>query len=366
MIPHVSSGQRFLRILPAILLAASGLITGIWTGWIRMGWDFPIGPLNNGLLHHGSLMIGGLLGTVILLERVTVVHKKWLIALPVINGLSVPAFLLHYPEVAFICLGIGGLGLTGLFIYFCEKYKNWDQYLLLVGALCYLIGTVLLGRMHLYVVVFPWWMAFLLWTIAGERMELSRFLMVRPWQRMLLIAALTIFLIGCGWPYHGGGSVLMGLGLAGTGAWLLRFDMARKSIRKPGAFRFTGTALLIGYGWLLVAASLMVLAQNDMLWYDAVLHSFFIGFVFSMVFAHGPIIFPALIGKPGRPHHPLLWFWLFLLHAGLIIRVLADLITSFGLRQCGGLLNGIAIVGFGVTLAWLIGRLRKDQPASAI
>jgi hypothetical protein len=34
--------------------------------------------------------------------------------------------------------------------------------------------------------------------------------------------------------------------------------------------------------------------------YDAILHALFVGFAFSMVFGHVPVIFPAVLGLPIR------------------------------------------------------------------
>lgn len=358
---NVRSNRRMRFILPVILLAGVSLILGIWTGLVRMGWHLPMGLISAGVLHHGAIMVGGFLGTVILAERVIVTKIKWLLLLPVVNALSLPAFAFGYHEVGFICLGVGGACLTGLFIHFCEKYKTWDQYLMLVGAFWYLLGTVVLWRSQLYPQAFPWWMAFLLWTIAGERMELSRFLMINVWKRVMLIISLLLFLAGAAWPYHSGGSILMSIGLLGAGVWLLRYDMARKTIRKPGAFRFTGVNLLTGYGWLLVSGVLIAIGRIDPLWYDAVLHTFFIGFVFSMIFAHGPIIFPALIGITGRPYHKVLWLWWALLQMSLLVRICADLVGWFDGRYYAGLINGVAIFGYGVSLAVLIRKLHSGQ-----
>jgi hypothetical protein len=57
--------------------------------------------------------------------------------------------------------------------------------------------------------------------------------------------------------------------------------------------------------------------------YDAALHAFFIGFVFSMVFGHAPVILPAVL-RVRYPYHPVLYAPLVLLHASLALRVLVS------------------------------------------
>jgi hypothetical protein len=57
--------------------------------------------------------------------------------------------------------------------------------------------------------------------------------------------------------------------------------------------------LIAGYVWLAVGGILWLLFAQ--LFgagprYDAMLHSIFLGFVFSMIFAHAPIILPTITG----------------------------------------------------------------------
>ncbi len=83
--------------------------------------------------------------------------------------------------------------------------------------------------------------------------------------------------------------------------------------------------------------------------YDAQLHAVFLGFVLSMVFAHAPIILPAVIGRP-LPFHPFLYAAPVILNISVAARVLADLKGSYLLREWAGLFNAVAIVLFGLSL----------------
>jgi hypothetical protein len=75
------------------------------------------------------------------------------------------------------------------------------------------------------------------------------------------------------------------------------------------------------------------------------LHAIFLGFVFAMIFAHAPIIFPAILGIPVSFH---LAFYapLAMLHLSLLLRIGSDLGGWTAGRQWGGLLNVLAIVLF--------------------
>lgn len=95
-------------------------------------------------------------------------------------------------------------------------------------------------------------------------------------------------------------------------------------------------------------------------------HAVFVGFVFSMIFAHAQVILPALTGL--RVRHGA-WFWvpLVLLHLATVLRVAGDLSAIGELRRAGGIGNVAAIAVFAVTLAasiWL-GRRRPRCAAAS-
>ena len=105
--------------------------------------------------------------------------------------------------------------------------------------------------------------------------------------------------------------------------------------------------------------------------YDAVIHSIFLGFALSMVFAHALIIFPRLLKRPFRFGRRL-YLPLALLHFSVVLRMGSDLagwwrdreygeVTS-GLfldgQKVGGLLNTLSIILFMVGVMSL--RDRRD------
>ena len=58
--------------------------------------------------------------------------------------------------------------------------------------------------------------------------------------------------------------------------------------------------------------------------YDAMLHTIFLGFVFSMIFAHAPIILPTITGL-ALPFQNIFYLHAALLHLSLMLRVAGDL-----------------------------------------
>jgi hypothetical protein len=218
-----------------------------------------------------------------------------------------------------------------------------------VGALAWLVGNSLwLSGWPIFRVV-GWWAGFLVLTIAGERLELSRFLPTSRTGRTVFVGGAGLFAAGLvlALSVFGSGARLSGLGLLVLTFWLLRFDIARRSLQKAGLARFVAVSLLSGYLWLGVAGLLGLrfggLAAGPH--YDAWLHAIFLGFVFAMIFGHAPIIFPAVLGVP-VPFRPAFYSHLALLHLSLVLRVVGDVAAWWPGRLWGGLLNAVAVLLF--------------------
>jgi hypothetical protein len=85
--------------------------------------------------------------------------------------------------------------------------------------------------------------------------------------------------------------------------------------------------------------------------YDAIVHTFFLGFVFSMIFAHGPIILPGVLGISGKPYHPFLYVPLFTMAFSVLMRITADAgILPEPFRMVSGWLSASAILLYFLTL----------------
>lgn len=340
--------NKSLIALPFLLLS---LLAAIWTGWIRIGWPWLLSAAAG---QHGALMVGSFLSSLVFLERAVTFKQKWVLLLPIINVLSSVFFLAQQPRIAILLLGIGSAGFLVMCTYFIHRYKALYYYVFWVGAFALLVGYVVLWQQQFYPAAVPWWMAFLLFTIVAERLELSRFLPLKRSQRATLLIALVTLLVSLFIPFHQGGFLLYPLALAGTATWLLRHDMAWRSIRIPGQHRYSAWLLITGYVWLLATGILLFLSEKFPFGYDAALHSFFIGFTFSMIFSHAPIIFPALVKLPLKLYRPVLYAWFALLQVSLLLRIASDLMGLVRLRQYSGLLNGFAMLAFFITIALII------------
>jgi len=330
------------------------LMFGMYIGLTRLGWSFPLSSANQFAL-HGPLMVCGFLGTVISLERAVAIGERWAYSGPLASAAGAVLLITGVDASISALLAVIAsaiLSIASIKIFF--RQRELFTFTLLIAACCWLLGCILWLCGFNLAQVIPWWLGFLIITIVGERLELSRFMRPSYDSKILFVFALLLFLAGAGvasvgtWPdFH-----LLSASLIAMMLWLMRNDIVRHTIRQQGLTRYIAAALICGYAWLLVAGIIgMSLPQlNAGSSYDAFTHAIFLGFVFSMIFGHAPIIFPA-ITKIKIPYHPSFYLPLVLLQASLLLRLSGDFLYIADLRKAGGILHAITIVIFILVLA---------------
>jgi hypothetical protein len=222
------------------------------------------------------------------------------------------------------------------------------------GALCWYLATVLwLGGVSVPRLV-PWLAGFLVFTILGERLELARVALLTRASVRTFTAGATLFAAGLALSTVTGRTADIGVRVAGAGllvlaVWGGRQDVARRTVKVAGLTRYMAMCLLAGYVWLLVGGVTWLLAgdlgRSDNT-YDVALHAVFLGFVMSMVFAHAPVIVPAVLGVR-LPFRARFYSHVALLHVALLVRLVAG--DGFGSRvawQVGGVGTELAILLF--------------------
>ncbi len=325
------------------------LLAGMWAGLLRLGWNWPsLRPMFG--LAHGPLMISGFIGTLIGLERAVALERRWAYTAPLLTALGTLALLVGTPHwVAPFLITSASMVLVLVFAVVLFRQTALFTITMGLGAVAWLVGNgVWLGGGDIPAAV-SWWLGFLVLTIAGERLELSR---MRPSTRRserTFLAVTTVLVTGFA---AGGlaaeyGARITGIGLLALSAWLARNDVARRTVHQIGLPRFTAVCLLSGYVWLAVGGLLAIVYGSVVAGphYDAVLHAVLLGFVFSMIFGHAPIIFPSVLGLP-VPFRPVFYAHLALLHLSVALRLVGDALLAVPLRQWAGLLNAAAIVFF--------------------
>ncbi|HEY0656212.1 MAG TPA: hypothetical protein VGD65_23925 [Chryseosolibacter sp.] len=334
--------------LPFVFLAMLSLIVGLLAGLHRIGWQMQLSSVSP---NHGAIMVGGFLGTLIILEKIIPLKRHILYAVPIISGASVVLFFIGQPVYSIASLVVASAGLSIIFFIYWIREKSSIYFLMLAGAICWFTGNLLLLIHNFYPISLPWWMAFVLLVITAERMELMKFLPVSNYQKLIFMGMLLAFVTGCLISFHGVGNYVASFSLVGISIWLMRNDVVGLNLKKKDLPRYVGVALLSGYFALLLSGIFLPLLTEQPLGYDILVHSFFIGFVFSMIFAHGPIILPGVLGLSVKPYHSVFFIWLALLHASWIIRAISNITLDMQLRKYSGLMSGMAIIGYFLSLA---------------
>lgn len=331
-----------LRRLPFLAAALLTMAAAAWGGLARLDLDLRMPPAS-WISFHGALMVSGFLGTLIGLERAVALARPWAWAGPILTVLGSAALLAGPPDRhGPLLFTLGSASLVFVLAAVLKTRPTLFHAVMGAGAASWLAGNVLwmCGRpVHSLVL---WWAGFLVLTIAGERLELARFLKPSAASRALFGLSLAAFLAGCLISPR-----LAGAGMMGLAAWLWIFDLARRTLRQEGLPRFTAACLLTGYAWLGVSGALFVLFSPVEYGpqYDACLHALFLGFVMSMILAHAPLVFPAVL-KVEIPYAPRFWTHAALLHASLAVRIAGDLGGWSAVRAWGGALNAAAIALF--------------------
>jgi len=348
--------------IPFLILAILGLFAALWAGLMRLGWQLP--ALTPSLaMAHGPLMISGFLGTLITLERAVAIRLKWMYLPPLLAGLGwLVTILIPNLPIGPILLTLASLGGAAILGEMTRRETALHTVTMLIGMLAWFVGNLLwLFGWQIFQVVF-FWQAFLILTIAGERVELSRVLRPTRNQQTLFGVIVVIYLAGIILSIFNPqvGVRLTGAGLLLLALWSLRNDLAWRNLKhRLPLTRYIAWCLALGFIWIGVGGGVNLIfgAQVAGPRYDAELHVIFVGFVMSMIFGHAPIIFPAVLGIPIN-FQPAFYLQLILLHASLALRVFADYTNLHTLRMWGGMLNEVAILIF---LAMTIYSIRKSM-----
>ncbi|HSN32733.1 MAG TPA: hypothetical protein VLU41_08620 [Ideonella sp.] len=348
--------------LPLLALGFVALVVGATAGLARLGVAMPAAAVAASGL-HGPLMVGGFFGTVIALERAVAVGRGWAYLAPLAAALGVLALLIGAPWAGSVLLVASAAGLLAATLDVLRRQTALFTFTLAVGAAALLVGHALWAAGRPVVDALPWWLAFLVLTIAGERLELSRFLPPSPRAKQvfaLLLAVVVAGAVAAPWNAQG-----FGVGLLGLAAWLLKQDIARRTVHGKGLTRFIAVCLLAGYGWLALGGALLALgATPGSLAHDAALHAITLGFVFSMVFGHAPIILPA-VTRFALPYHPIFYAPLALLQASLVVRVAGDALADLDVTRAGAILNALALAAFLINTVAAVLRGRSKPRRSA-
>ncbi len=369
-----TSNLRF----PLFALVILMLISGGWAALQRAGWSLP--TFNSSLVGlHGPLMICGVFGTLISLERAVALFAVagsrglWAFLAPAISGLGGLLLVTGISvDASKWCFVIASIIMVAIYLYTAITRRYWTQYALIMGfgAVLWGIGNLLWAANQPIYVAVHLWMAFIVLTIVGERLELSRVTRLTRKSTYQLSGAVVVYSLGVLIAIFSLdlGTRIAGIGMILLSLWLFRFDIAGKRLRSSGLTQYIALCLFTGYIWLGVGGLIGIL--NGALYagyqYDAFIHSIVAGFILSMVFGHAPMIVPALTGRH-ITFSPFMYVPLAILHFSLILRLISDFSGSFDGRMTASAINAISIILFLIIMAYGLvkGAAPRQKPLGA-
>ncbi|MBD3689408.1 hypothetical protein H8R18_07710 [Nanchangia anserum] len=329
--------MRIVPRLALVLCALVALICGLDAALSRaalpaLDSDGIVGAV------HGPLMVHGFLLVVIGVERAIALEsggRRIGFIVPAIASVgsvvmaaeiaatSWRGHLLEPPVVPGLIWLAALLGLVIVEAALWTRRRDISVLVEIVGVCAWMEGTALWTMRLDTASAVLWWGIGLMLFISGERLDLARLEIGQGlsqavlWLGIAIVLSAALTLVS---PQIA--SIPLGALLAILSLVMVRRDVARRAWRLGGTAGFSGIAMLAAWAWLAgVGAAIMVAGlPRSGYAFDALTHAITIGFVLSMILAHAPIIFPAIL------HHRVAvtvgsWAGLILLHVALLIRV---------------------------------------------
>ncbi len=322
-------------------------MAGLNAGLVRLGVWAPVASERVGDL-HGPVMVLGFLGTLISLERAQALRNPLAHLAPALLGAGALALVGGAPLLlGQLLLFDGAIAFTVVLVALWVRAPLPLVAAQALGAFFAALAAGLWIRLDVATIL-PLLAVFLIITIAAERAELAQLTMGARAIPTLMVMACVLAVGGMISIFSPAiGLRVLGLGAVLVAVWLLRDDVGARMIRASGLRRYNAAALLAGNVWLAVAGMVWLIVGQPVNRgaYDMTIHGTFLGFGISMVMAHAPIIFPAVIGRP-LPYTRALWVPLVALHAGLALRIAGDLADVELLWRTGGIVNVASILLF--------------------
>lgn len=357
--------MRFARSGPLVAAALAVAAAGL-AGLGRIG-VLPAMAFGGASQWHGALMVTAI-GTFIAVERATVIRRPWVWSAPALSALGALALIAGAPiVVGGIVIALAAAIVVAVMARGAAATPGIAVGLMTAGAVAWLASAILLLLDRPLVSVVPWWAAFLVLTIAGERHELARIL--RPSRAALVAFAFPVILFALGTALTlvdlRAGTFALGVGEVAIAAWLFTRDRPPAASRANPLSRFIARSTRLAYVWLAVAGLLNALVDVPAgLPYDATLHALFTGFVLTMIFAHAPIVLPAIVGG-SVTFRPAIYAPLVLLTVSVAVRVAGDLVGRTDGRAIGAVGVGLALALFAATMVSSV-RSRRAESRAAV
>ncbi len=350
-----------LSVIPGALSFVVGVATGIWKMGCIRGLFSAYPP--DFLPSHGTIMVGAFLGTLVIFEKILPHATLSLFWVPYLWCFSIYLLRVNFK----LAVALNLIALAGWIAYnalISIKIKRFAEPLILVLVYVLLSAVIFVEKgidmgtsSAIHALLFP------VATISLERIELSMatgrmlsrltyfFLIV-----LILVSLLDLFFNFLGNEFYGLFFIVL---------LILMFsnDMTFKFLRQKIGFsisyplhEFSLKTIFIAYLWLLLSAWFLLVSKFLPQSRDIVIHSTGLGFIFSMILAHAPVITSSFSRKVIKKPPSLLPFFVF--QVATLLRIITDLFSlySIALWQYIGVISGVLHF---VSFVWHIAGIRR-------
>ncbi len=347
VVPSTALVPRLLRGRRAVLgLGGAALVLGVYTGLARGGIEhrFIAADL------HAVLMALGFFGTVIALARAAEVGHRW----PAVAPIASAAAVLTLPFVrllgGLLLVAAGGLVAATYLLGASATRRTTADILGLVGALAWVAAAALwlLGAGPIRIT--PLLAVFLVLTLVRTQPSQDGYLGRDPEIGAAVGSAAALLAVGAmvALSWRSSGLLLTGIGLVALAAGLTPTARRRLAGARSGLARFEGACIALATGWLAVSGLLWLAAgvgASGALLHDALVHSLFLGAVFTHAMGLTPTLLRRLLDVPVALTRSAC-LPVALLQASVLGRIVADLAGSASWREIALHGNVAALLSF--------------------
>ena len=151
------------RASPLFVPLAASMIVALWAGLVRIGW--PLGAAPRVVVAHGPLMVVGVMGTVISLERAVALGRTWSVAAPALSLACAFGLVIGLPSAT-----CAWLAAASALVYFATlvvlgaRASDLSMLVITAGGALLLAGSLRWALGNPIFSVLPWWTTWLILT----------------------------------------------------------------------------------------------------------------------------------------------------------------------------------------------------------
>lgn len=371
---------QFVAIPLALIFLLLGVVLGVLRLLSLQGIISQV-PLSFLQSHHGELMVFGFLAPLIITERylgaTAFSLKSGLRFMPLLVTIGAVLKFLAWISQLDILNIVGNLLIALALVFYLYLlyrvarqsaqslpflYMGLGAFLLFVGAFINITRSPA-GNLAFTLLL----LSFPIFTIVGERVELSRFVAPQTYRWahwgwwLTLVASLLLLLriLAVNSSYLVMGWAIL---IAGAVIPLLGPELTLVRLGRKGLHQYLGRHLIVAYIWLFLGLIILMVARENHPLYDAAAHSLALGFVLTMILAHAPVIAPVILHRQVAEER-LHYFPLALLTLSTMMRVVGYLLQAGEIRipalaGFSGVVGLVALLVFG---AMLLRSLKPSQ-----